>query len=673
MARLGLALVVLWSPACSDDPVSPATNADVDDNTADSAVDTSDSDVRDQGRQPPTDDVTYSEEREACADRNALRNPYFGDLHVHTSFSFDAYIFGTHNTPTDAYNFARGERLTLPPIDEEGNGTQSIQLRQPLDFAGVTDHSEFLGPLDTCLNQPGTPGYDTARCQAYRGGDMVDFLLWGAQTTNPDPTRLPEICDAEGVDCDELQRTVWGRVVDAAEAAYDRTSACEFTSFVAYEWTAATAGRSMHRNVVFRNAEVPSVPTSYFEEPTAEGLWAALADTCTEAGTGCDAMAIPHNSNLANGGTFMPAYPGAESLDDERAQAALRAVSEPIVEIFQHKGGSECMNGFDGIFGQADELCDVENIRLEQQDCGERLGVLGVANQGCVSKYDFVRNALLVGLQEEARLGVNPYQFGIIASTDTHNGTPGAADEDNYLGHHAANEDVPERRLDSNSQTPIGRVNNPGGLAGVWAVENSRDAIFDAMERRETFGTSGPRIVPRLFAGYGLPDSLCDASDMVEQAYLGGVPMGGVLDPAESDSTPTFVVSALRDPDEGSGQLQQIQIIKGWLNDDGELHYEVISVAGDPDNGASVDEDTCQPVGDGFDSLCGTWTDPNYDAQQSAFYYARVVENPSCRWSWSECLGLTGEARPGFCDSPNHVRTTHEMAWTSPIWVRPQP
>jgi len=583
---------------------------------------------------------------------------------VHTAYSFDAYAFGTRHEPAAAYRFAQGEQLMLLPNDDEGNPTQAQQLRTPLDFAAVTDHSEYLGAVNHC-SEPGSEVYDTPVCVSFRDGDLNDFIAWGTPLTDEDPERIASVCGAEDSDCPAANRTVWARVVQAAEDAYDRSSECSFTSFPAYEWTGNTAGSNFHRNVIFRNGNVPDAVTSYFEAPTPLQLWEALAADCTEA-DGCDVMAIPHNSNLSNGRMFQPSYLGAETLSEEREIAALRARTEPVIEMFQHKGNSECINGISGVLGVEDELCDIENFRMYQPDCRDEIGSLGMINQGCVSRYDYTRNILLTGLAEQQRMGVNPYQLGMIASTDTHNAIPGASDEATYLGHQSGQEATIEGRLASTS-TVLGSTNNAGGLAGVWAVENSRDAIFDALSRRETFGTSGSRIIPRFFGGTNLPDNMCDRADMVEQGYDQGVPMGGTLQ-AEAGS-PSFVFSAMRDPDASQAPLQRLQIVKGWVEEDGSMHYDVFDVAGDADNGASVDEETCERQGEGAESLCAQWTDPSFDPEKPAYYYGRVVENPSCRWTWYQCLSIEEEDRPRFCASRD--RFTQEMAWTSPIWLTP--
>lgn len=600
---------------------------------------------------------------QACSDYNSLRSVYFGDLHVHTTYSFDAYIWDTRTTPNQAYAFARGQSLRLPPFDANGNGTREVHLDRPLDFAAVTDHSEFLGEIETC-STPGSPTYDSSICQEVRDGKSVAFASLGIQLTAQVPRRLQDICGADGTICLNALMPVWSRIQAAAAAAYDR---CHFTSFIAYEYSRSPSGSTMHRNVIFRNTHVV-VPISAFEEPTPQGLWRELQHMCIDAGTGCDVLAIPHNSNESNGRMFHVEYPGAQTIDDERAQAELRAAMEPLVEVYQHKGDSECMNGLSGIVGAPDEQCDFEKRRHPPfPDCGDGTGQLGAVDGGCVSRLDFVRGALLAGLQEQERIGANPYQMGFIGSTDTHNGTPGFTNERTFVGHQGSNDASPQVLLGANITF------GPGGLAAVWAEQNTRDSLFDALRRKETFATSGTRITVRVFGGWSFPTGLCGDPQLVRTGYAQGVPMGGMLPARPSGASPTFVISALRDPGttaQPGTPLQRLQIIKGWLVN-GEPHQQVYDVAGDAQNGATVDLNTCAPVGPGADELCTVWTDPAFDATQRAFYYVRVLENPSCRWSTWLCNRLPLDGRPAACTDPNVPKTIQERAWTSPIWYEP--
>ena len=616
--------------------------------------------------------AAYTEEREPCADHDPLRKAYFGDLHVHTAFSFDAWTYDVRTSPADAYRFARGAPIKLAPLDAKGNGTTEVRIDRPLDFAAVTDHAEYLGEVSLCTT-PGSAAYDTETCTSYRP-PAISYLGFGI---GADPPARADFCQGTTL-CTDAAAPVWKTTQEAAENAYDRSSACAFTTFVAYEYSLSPFGTNLHRNVIFRNAKTVSAPITTYDAPSPPKLWKALAAQCTDAGDGCDALAIPHNSNLSNGQMFHVETSDKVSLDEQRSQAELRASMEPLVEIYQHKGDSECINGLPSVPGAPDELCSAEKQQAAPfEDCG-RDGTGWGANGGlgCTSWRDYVRGALETGLSEGERLGTNPFKLGFIGSTDTHNGTPGRTEEATYRGHLGLADQSPEAALAGDSVAAKPLLANPGGLAGVWAEENSRDALFDALRRRETFATSGPRIVVRLFAGWDFPADLCAAPDMVKRGYAEGVPMGADLPSAPiASAAPAIVVSALRDA--GTAErpgtlLQRAQIIKLWLGPDGEPHEAVIDVAGDADNGATVDTATCTPAGPGKDSLCAVWRDPDFDPAAPALYYARVVENPTCRWSTHLCNTLSNDKRAALgCDSLGVPRTIQERAWTSPVWYTP--
>ena len=663
--RLLLPLLVFAAPACA---------APGDEGTTDSAV--------------PGGAVSRTEDRPACRDATPLRQALFGDLHVHTSFSFDAAANSTGATPADAYRFAKGEAIPFWPIAEDGAPAGSITIDRPLDFVAVTDHGEFLGERRLCRD-PDSPRYGSEFCTTARSDQRVGMQMFGAVITTETPSRIEEVCGEDGSLCLEWAMSPWQEIIDAAEDAYDRTEACSFTSFVGYEYTGTPGISNYHRNVIFRGSEVPDLPVSYIDAPTDSLLWQGLDAVCGDgsARPGCDYLTIPHNSNLANG--RMAPYRGLDgTLEARRAYAEKRLEREPIIEIFQHKGGSECINGLSTVFGEPDELCDVEAVRamgreetvqsllsgettLRTEECPEgENGNQGMLGAGCVDRTDFVRSALVVGLEEEIETGLNPVKLGIIASTDTHTATPGAVAEGSWGGAVSV-EQTPEERLQPGLLTS-GIDGNPGGLAGVWAVENSRDAIFEAMERREVFGTSGPRIRPRFFGGWDYSENVCDQTDLLEQAYAGGVPMGGDLPEAGDGAAPTFLAFAARDPADGAGLLQQLQLVKGWVDADGAGRTQVVPIAGSPDNGASVDPATGERSGEGHDSLCTVYRDEDFDPDLHAYYYLRVVENPSLRWSWYDCRRLAPEDRPAVCSDGSYPETIQEMAWTSPIWYRPE-
>jgi len=624
------------------------------------------------------------DDRQACAARNPLRQPYFGDLHVHTTMSFDAVVAGTRLRPRDAYDFARGRPVALPPYDAAGGGGRRSQLDRPLDFAAVTDHGEFLGEIRMCLD-PASPGYLDGVCVRLRetplGTDL--FAELGLSLTQPNPMRV-RFCQRQPGECLRELRDAWQETQDAAESAYDRTSACQFTSFVGYEWTGTTGASNLHRNVLFRTRQVPWTPVSYYEANTPQRLWSQLDTLCLRAGFGCDVLAIPHNSNLGGGTIFVPRADDAMPYD--RAQAEQRARMEPLVEIYQHKGASECLVGWPSPLGPADEQCRFEALPsaictgrpTDPPDCSPLCGpgVVGGFGSVCPSPNDYVRGALTLGLQERARLGANPFEFGLIGSTDTHNGTPGNVSERTFPGHMAMVDDQPVEQMTGRP----GRF-SPGGLAVIWADENSRDALFDALRRRETYATSGTRPIVRFFGGWSYAIDLCTVPDLVSQGYAHGVPMGGVLPMrASMTSSPRFVVQAFRDPGstpDAGAQLAVAQVVKGWLDATGP-HERVYDVVGNLNNGAGVDPATCALTGTGSDSLCTVWTDPDFHADEAAFYYVRVIENPTCRWSTRVCTAArvdctTLPATDPFaqCCHPRLPRDIRERAWTSPIWYYP--
>jgi len=343
-----------------------------------------------------------------------------------------------------------------------------------------------------------------------------------------------------------------------------------------------------------------------------------------------------------------------------------------LVEVMQHKGDGECIPGLSGILGEPDEFCQFEKMQLQPiSDCGDDTSSGAMIGLGCTSRTDYLRGTLLEGLVQEQELGVNPYRLGVIGSTDTHLGTPGLVDERNFQGHTGAPEDTPAERLANPNLRPVGVLTNPGGLMAVWSESNDRDALFSSMRRRETYGTSGPRIAVRFFGGWDFSEDICDEATLVEDGYAQGVPMGAVLpSPSTGDDAPVFVVQAFADAgtEEAPGvDLQRIQIVKGWLDESGERNQRVFDVAGG-DNDASVDLTTCAPQGDGASSLCARWVDPDYNPDLPAFWYVRVLENPSCRWSAWECLSIPVEDRPPGCEDPDVPWTIQERAWSSPIW-----
>ncbi len=602
-----------------------------------------------------------TEERQPCTAHDSLRRPFFGDTHVHTSFSFDAMGQGVRTGPRDAYRFARGEEIGLPP-DDQDIPRHSARIGRPLDFAIVTDHSDLLGEAEICQN-PDLEGYHSLICTMVRRWPRLGYAMVNGHVYSSTTPRRYSFCGEGGRLCLDAASGPWQATRAAAEEFYDRSTRCEFTTFAGYEWTGMPDGNNIHRNVIFRNEVTQAQPTTYLETPTAEGLWQALIDECIEAEGRCDALAIPHNSNVSGGLIFRTDARDGSPIT--RQQAALRSRMEPLVEITQHKGDSECR------IGQNDELCGFETVPWTRLMDMPRPSLWGK-----VPPLSYVRETLAAGVVEFSRVGANPFKLGIIGSTDTHFSTPGMVDEDQHRGHGAGLVFARHGLLSFPDQPHF----NPGGLAVLWAEENSRDALFAAMRRREAYGTSGPRIVVRFFGGWDLGSQMCASTEFAELGYSDGVPMGADL-PRRKGGAPTFAVSALRDPG-GNGApttpLQRIQIIKVWA-EGGQPKEAVFEIAGTPENDADVDLETCTSRGHGFDSLCAVWRDPIFDPAQAAAYYARVVENPSCRWNAYACNrhGVDCDdpaTYPGSleqCCNPRTPKTIQERAWTSPIWYEP--
>ena len=625
-----------------------------------------------------------------CTNASETKNAYFGDSHVHTSISSDSWMFDVRLLPEDAHRFAFGETVYLPPNDATGNPTRPARIDRPLDFIAVTDHAEFLGESWLC-STPSSAIYDSNYCNKYRAGHGRSFQL-AKHIFSPIGFRDDEACGKDGQRCRDAARNNWQRVINAAEKWNDTSENCERSAFIAYEYSSFRLGSNLHRNVIFKNNIVPNLPISYIEEPLEWNFWQRLNTDCKLSNTGCDVLAIPHNSNISNGRMFNIDYYSAETPEQQIARATLRSTIEPLIEIYQHKGDSECRNGIDGVLNSTDELCQFERFENnsiyltrdkteeEADDCpdtGKWAHLKPHLGPDCISRLNYARYALIEGLNEQKRLGVNPFKFGLTASTDTHNATAGGVEERSYQGHLGMGDNTPSKRTNWNDKIEGNANNSPGGLFGVWSTQNTRADLFEAMQRKEVFGTSGPRIKPRFFGGWHFPADICSNPDLLETAYQIGVPMGGDLPPlnetTKTETSPYFIALASADAGTATAPgtpLQRLQIIKGWVDQEGKQHSQVFDAAGKPNNGASVNTKSCQQSGEGFAQLCTIWQDPDFNADLNAVYYLRAVENPSCRYNAWQCINLEGADRPADCDIENSDRPKiiQERAWSSPIW-----
>ncbi len=569
-------------------------------------------------------------------------NAYFGDLHIHTSWSFDAYIAKVRTTPSDAYRFGMGESIPLAT-----GGT--AQMSRPLDFMAVTDHSEFMG-MFLNMTDPTHPISKHPLAAAITGDDPRKAR--GAFFQLAASAAAGERVGDEYMKSPDEPATIWSEMVRVADEFYRPN---EFTTFAGYEWSSLDKFVNLHRNVIFKDTtHVSRVPFSMLDSVKPEDLWAWMDQQRED---GVEVLAIPHNGNMSKGRMFPMTDSDGDAID--RAYAEARRRNEPLTEVTQIKGQSMTHPAL----ATEDEFANFETYNFT------------VGRQGDEDKEvpagSYVREGLKRGLEAESNLGLNPFKFGFIGSSDSHNSnTP--ADENNFTGSSGVSDTAPEARLAGN---PKVLKRGSGGLAGVWAQENTRSSIYDALERRETFATSGPRIRVRLFGGWGFDGAHADLDAMVRDGYAHGVPMGGELEGGADKEAPTFLVWALKDPE--SANLDRIQVIKGWL-EHGEAKEKIFDVALSdgrtvlpdgtvPDNGATVDLATgaySQDVGNV--SLSTTWTDPEFDPAQSAYYFARVLENPTPRWSTWDAI-RTGQPRPESVPA-----TIRERAWSSPIWYSPE-
>ncbi|MBP6278174.1 MAG: DUF3604 domain-containing protein [Rhodocyclaceae bacterium] len=596
---------------------------------------------------------------------NTLRNAYFGELHLHTAISSDANIFDARNGPRRAYEFAKGGEMELP------GSRQKQRLPAPLDFAAITDHAEGMGTIHQCFDR-NSGSYWVPSCLGMRHQFLLMFplLFANAKQDGKNLARYSDsMCGERGGKCIDGAKSVWQDNQRAAEEHYEPGY---FTTFNGFEYSPTLfEGGMLHRNVIFRGNKVPTNVFSAMDG-FAEDLLRWLDLQCKGD---CQVLTIPHNPNFSWGLMFGESNSDGTPITKE--SLALRARYDALIEIFQAKGGSECTVGI----GTTDEQCGFENVfpacTAEEAKVSPEKGQHAPK---CVANNDMVRNILKKGLVDEKALGFNPFKFGIIAATDNHNGAPGDTQESTWNGHGGVNDAFPEQRLGIKRGIVSKMLNfkpavvNPGGLAGVWAEENTREAIWDALKRKESFGTSGTRVRARFFAGYDFPADLHTRSDAIKFAYANGVPMGGDLSPAAAGKAPSLLVYGVRDPN--SAPLQRIQVVKGWVSG-GEPQERVFdAVCSDgifPDplthrcasNGAKVKLSDCSISKDkGATELATTWKDPEFDPALPAFYYVRILENPVCRYSLRDALKL------GVEHPPNVPPTIQERAWTSPIWYQ---
>ncbi len=594
------------------------------------------------------------------AGRNFPSVPLWGDTHLHTGNSFDAGAFGNRLQPSDAYRFARGDEVV-------SSGGIPVRLSRPLDWLAVTDHSDNVGFFpDLMAGKQNILGTESGRAYYDRinsgDGVAVAYELIGLFANGEFPKELEYTPDNPAF------KSTWKRNVEAAETYNDPG---KFTAFIGYEWTSLIEGNNMHRVVIYRDgAEKALSTTPYttyepFGSPNPRDLWKWMAKF--EKDTGGDVLAIAHNGNLANGIMF----PVREQYDGrrlDREYVEQRITWERLYEVTQIKGDGEAHP----YLSPDDEFADYETW-----DIGNLDAVPAVKTNDMLAR-EYAREALKNGLILEEKFGTNPYKFGMIGSTDSHTGLA-TAQEDNFFGKHSGAEPKPERMdhpfWENEKGIIMGWGQAASGLAAVYAEDNTREAIFDAMERKEVYATTGSRMMVRFFGGWNYADTDLSSRTPAFAGYQKGVPMGGDLPARGNAEAPTFMVYALRDPI--GGNLDRIQIIKGWMDDDGDTHEKVYDVAWS-DNREPGSDGKLPPVGStvnaatasftntiGESELATVWTDPDFDPEESAFYYARVIEIPTPRWSTIEAFRFNLPIPEGAPVS------TQERAYTSPIWYTP--
>jgi hypothetical protein len=590
----------------------------------------------------------------ALAQSNPLKDAYFGETHIHTSWSVDAWVMGNRITgPNEALKYAQGQTIQHPM-------GYDIQIDTPLDFIGVTDHSEYVG----VTREANTPGSFVSKLPQAQPLIMKDPN--SAAEQNQVFSYLLKLASSPPVKAfldPKVTSTVWKENVRIAD---ENNHPGKFTAFCSYEWTSMPGQRNLHRNIFFRSCDhVPDYPFSALDSKRPTDLWDWM-DTQRKAGN--ELLAISHNANVSDGWMYPVDVDETTGRPIDAAWAAARDRNERLIEIKQGKGQSETHP----LLSPNDEFASYElyqTILGQQADVGRIDHITG----------SFARQALKDGVTLQDVRGYNPYKFGMAGGSDSHN-TGSPYRQDNFFGLHANADGSVERRF---AGVLIGgtmdvRLENPGGLTGVWAEENTRAAIWDAMYRKETFGVSGPHIKVRFFGGWGYPKDIVNASDWVKQSYAGGVPMGADLPPIPTDgkgAAPHLVVWALKDPT--SANLDRVQIIKGWTRN-GQSFEKIYDVAWSGDRApdkwtgrvpaiqSTVDiENATYTNSVGSTELKAVWTDPDFDASLHAFYYVRVLEIPTPRWT------LIQSVKAGLPPPDVVPLTGQERAWTSPIWYTP--
>jgi len=574
----------------------------------------------------------------------AKRQVFFGEQHMHSEWSSDAFTLGVRQSAEDAYRWAMGEEITLSTTGEK------MKKSTPYDFVALTDHAEYLGVFPQLID-PKNPLSKSEFAKSLLDPNAspsdpksaINQVLASFKTSTP----------IEAYVTAKLQTSNWKRHVAIANQ-FNKPG--KFTTLLAFEWTSIPNSQNMHRNVFFRDDIGPEAPFSAFDSIYPEDLWTYLE---VQRNSGHDCFAIPHNGNVSNGLMYAPTTMRGEAIDQRYAQRRQR--NEPLTEMIQTKGASETHP----LLSPSDEFADFEMFP-------------NMINSPTPSKvhYGYIRQALTDGLLHEQKLGTNPFKFGIVSGADVHSGYSGN-EEFNWHGAHGGLDDTPKKRLDPkpNASGEQGYIVGSAGATAVWADENTREGIFDAMKRKETYGTSGPLIRLRLFAGWDYPDTLADDREFAKKGYAGGVPMGSDLpQKPKTAKSPNIAIQALKDPE--SGNLDRVQVIKGWV-DQGITREKIYDVAwsGDrkhdaggklPAVGNTVDLKTAKYTNDiGASQLKVVWTDPDFDPSVPAVYYVRVLEIPTPRWTTYDSVKL------GVAPPEEVPATIQERAWSSPIWYTP--